>query len=161
MMLIPKVTDKGFILLVGKIFLKWKEIFNMKIKSGIYLSLIASLFIQSAYANMLPMPPKPEKCPSINAIQSVGINDFKQQNTGLWAAGVHNNPYDTNEDWTFVMGDINATGIDDVRNKVTTALSTLYFQYGPTPIPQLGVWSCLYNNAAGYLSNAFTPAFRA
>lgn len=107
-------------------------------------------------AQALP-PPIPQICPSANAIQSVGVSRTVVQasNNGLWMAGRRNQQYNTNDHWTFILGNIVAANVSDAYDKAAAGLATLSFQLGPFLAQEH--WLCLYNTVEGYLGAAITP----
>src|SRR5438876_154696 len=118
-------------------------VMNQKLVS-VALLFLAFIFHQAAFA----MPPQPIRCPSVNAIQSVGIQIVEQTQSGTWIAGVLSNNYDTTDNWTFAVGEINARNSDDARVKAVDSLNTLSFQSGPISVDEYNVWGCLYSTNA-------------
>lgn len=104
------------------------------------------------------MPPKPEKCPDVSAIKSVGVEVAERANDGTWVAGVLSNHYDTQDDWTFGMIKIRARNEDEALKKAAKGLGSLSFQHGPMAVEQYNVWACLYNTATGYPAVTINPA---
>ena len=102
--------------------------------------------------------PKPEKCPSVSALQAISFEGFEKDNDdGTWAGGVLGNNYDTNDRWTFVMAKIPASDEVDARAKAIDAMSTL--KAAPEPVERNGYWVCFYPNDKSYFSFSITPAF--
>src|SRR5580700_11144562 len=94
------------------------------IATSLSLALMGS---QSSFA----MPPKPAKCPSINALQSASLEAAGQEENGSWDVGTLHNNYDTNDAWTFMMGKIVANSEQDALKEATASLKSLTFQAGP------------------------------
>ncbi|HTM62990.1 MAG TPA: hypothetical protein VL360_00660 [Gammaproteobacteria bacterium] len=110
----------------------------------------------TAYAT----PVSPGKCPGVGSIHAAGLNPnaVERDANGLWAVAMMKNKYDTNALWTFVVGNIMASDAADAYRKATASLTSLNFEKGPYPVPQIGRWACAYSTAAGYPSRAVTPA---
>jgi hypothetical protein len=125
---------------------------NIKLVTSV---LTAALFALNT-ANA--MPPKPAKCPDPSAIANVGFDVVEKDNQGTWVAGVMSNPFNTQDNWTFVVGKIKATSQSDARAKATASLKTLKFIQGPIAIEQYNVWGCAYGTAVGYPAVSITPA---
>lgn len=113
------------------------------------------LGISPAFAD--PEAP-PQVCPSVAAIQSIGVSqNATQESTGLWFTGRRNQSYGTGSQWTLLMGNISAQSVAQAYLKANDALSSLFFQVGPVVGP-MGKWLCYYNNSAGYSTIAVYPA---
>lgn len=120
---------------------------------SIYLSLLA--FETKA---MDPLQPIPQICPSVSAIQSVGVSqNVTQDDVGQWVTGRRNQSYGTGSSWTFIVARIDAVSVADAYSKATMALSTLMFQLGPVMGP-LGKWVCYYSVDQDYTVVAINPA---
>lgn len=113
------------------------------------------LFNDIAQATLAP--PIPQICPSANAIRTVGVsrNVVQATNNGLWIAGRRNQKYGTNNNWTFVLGNIRANNVSDAYDKAVIGLTTLAFQLGPFLAQEH--WLCLYNTIEGYMGLAVNP----
>ena len=114
------------------------------------------LLLSLCHTSFADLPPKPASCPSISAIQAIGIT-YIEQDDGAWYAGVLTNNYATNDKWTFALGSITAASESEARQKATDSLASLTLQRGPMPT-NFEKWVCLYNNKAGYNTVAITPA---
>lgn len=124
--------------------------------------LCTSMILFLSQSALAEMPPRPEKCPDVSAIQSRGVADIERGNApGKWFASVLSNSYHTKELWTFVLGPIEATDENDAKNKAVTSLASLTLEEGPLPVEWLNRWVCTYNNKSGYSAVAVTPAVNA
>ena len=103
-------------------------------------------------------PAKPNNCPTVTALQAVGIN-FMHQDGDIWYGSVASVNYDTNETWSFVIGEFKATQENDALVKANKALSSLTLTQGPLPFNMNGKdsWVCLYKDQSGHLASAVTP----
>jgi hypothetical protein len=101
---------------------------------------------------------QPENCPSVEALQTVGVTQVLQEE-GLWYGAVQANSYDTNDQWTFVIGAFRAKNENDAQKKAGRALNALTFQTGPEPFDIDGQesWVCLYSDNAGHQAATVTP----
>lgn len=119
-------------------------------------SLLASALFAFSAAHA-KLPTKPEACPSVSAIQSVGIELVGKIDDKNWAAGVMSNSYGTTESWTFVIKDMKAKDEAEARAKAAEAMQTLGYQLGPIPHSEPDGWGCLYKSDKGYFIFAITP----
>lgn len=122
-------------------------------KSLLISSLIGAVYLSPAFA--LQQPPQPQKCPSASAIQAVGVSRTVIETSNLWFTGRRHQNYDTTDAWTFVLGNIVATGANDAYNKAVVGLTSLSFPTGPMVGP-LSKWLCLYTTLEGYTGVAIT-----
>lgn len=101
--------------------------------------------------------PEPQVCPSVAAIQAIGVSrNVVQDNDGLWMAGRRDQKYNTNNDWTFILGKIPAPTASSAYNRAVVALQSLNFQLGPLNGP-LGKWICWYSTSQGFTAVAINP----
>jgi hypothetical protein len=121
--------------------------------STILLSLTASF----AFAATPPIPPQPERCPTVAALQAVGVSRQTLMINSLWFAGRRDNVYGTGNHWTFILGNIPANNNSQAYTKAVTAISTLFFQAGPWYEREWNRWTCLYADADGFPAVAFNP----
>ena len=127
----------------------------MKIKFLIAVSVFAFSTIVQA------MPTKPEKCPGINEIASVGLSkDFigKNKDNDTWTVGMPHNMYKTNVSWTFLIGNINAKNQDEAYQKANDSLPTLIRNSELTYMQDLNVWMCFYKTKTRYNAVSISPA---
>ena len=127
----------------------------MEKKLLITLTLPLSFLIN---APSMAFPIQPQKCPSISEIQSVGVSHHvAQDNDGLWFTGRRSQTYHTGSNWTFVIGKITATAVDDAYSKAVAGLGVLSFELGPVMGP-IGKWVCYYRTTQfGYTAVAVNP----
>jgi hypothetical protein len=116
-----------------------------------WLFWVLSLITLNAYA-------QPVVCPSVSAIQSVGLsNRLAQDNDGKWYAGRVSQYYGTSDQWTFVIGGISAPNKQKAIEFANLALSSLHL-ITPNPVKITGgKYACKYSNDFDYLSGAITP----
>lgn len=126
----------------------------MKAKLVIAASILAATTAAHAF------PPKPAKCPSVASLAAAGLSRqviSKDPSTDLWVVGIMKHPYDTTNNWTFLVSRIRANDGNDAFNKATGSLSSLFFQEGPVALTQIGKWGCSYGTSWGYTAVAYTP----
>jgi len=113
------------------------------------------LLLISTQANSIV--PEPQVCPSAASIQAVGVSHkMVQESNDLWFSGRRNQFYDTHSHWTFVIGKIAASSVDDAYNKAVLNLNSLTFQMGPVEGP-VGKWVCYYHASFGADAVAVNP----
>jgi hypothetical protein len=120
-------------------------------------TVILSLATSFAYAVTPPIPPQPERCPTVEALQAVSVSRQTIAINSLWFAGRRDNAFGTKNQWTFIIGNITATNNSQAYSKAITALSTLFFQAGPWYEREWNRWVCLYANAQGFPVIAMDP----
>lgn len=132
----------------------------MKITNNVKLIFTASLLAFSV-STLAGMPAKPKKCPTAANISSTELTRdvVVQDQDGSWVVGVMSNAYGTKNNWTFVIGKIEADDEDDAFNKASASLSSLSLMRGPIAIQQISKWGCAYGNDENYPAVAVTPAF--
>jgi hypothetical protein len=123
----------------------------------IFATALLSLTATFAFAVTPPIPPQPERCPAVAALQKVGVSRQTLAINSLWFAGRRDNAFGTADQWTFIVGNITATNNSQAYDKAVTALSTLFFQAGPWYEREWNRWVCLYANAQGFPAVAFNP----
>lgn len=99
---------------------------------------------------------KPDRCPSIHAIQQFRFV-VAYQGSESWGASQVYNKFDTNSLWQFAVAGIKATGYFDALDKANRALPTLGEPKGPFSSIE-GIWTCEYFIGVGaeHLSAAIT-----
>lgn len=127
-------------------------------KKKLFIGILPPLLaLGMAYATQ-PIPhPIPQNCPSVAAIQAVGVsmNAF-QDDDGLWFTGRRNQMYGTSSNWTLIVGGIAASSSNDAFSKATATLSGLRFAVGPVAGP-LGKWLCYYQPVSNYAVVTVNP----
>ena len=129
----------------------------MRFLKAFFLSLflIASL-VSIAQAENLP----PTVCPTVSAIQHVGLLGVMEEKSYQVYAAYQINKYATAETWGFVV----AVPIDqavsktDAMNKAKEAMKSLAGE--PEPVSTDATnrqWYCLYTDDYQYIAAAFTP----
>lgn len=115
------------------------------------------LFLSLSQFSFAASPPKPNSCPSVSALQTIGVTEIIKE--GLWYGAVKSNNYDTNDKWTFSIGNFKATDENDAKQQALQAVSALTLQTGPVAFNINGQdsWVCVYNDRAGHLASAITP----
>ncbi len=76
------------------------------------------------------------ECPQVMAIQKVGLNQVNLDAKHSWTASYQPfHQYDTNEKWTFIIGNDGpnnkAATKDEAMSKASTGLQTLSYLQGP------------------------------
>ena len=127
-------------------------------RKRLYALSLPLCFLANSIGYTAPVVPHPQKCPDISDIQAVGVSHNAAQDTdGLWFTGRRSQIYHTGSAWTFVIGKITATTVNDAYSKATTGLSTLAFALGPVMGP-VGKWVCYYRTGLnGYPAVAVYP----
>ena len=95
---------------------------------------------------------KPEKCPSVDAIQASGFDASAKEESGYYTVCKTSN-YDTHDKWTFLIYHIKASSRDEATEKATLALQTLSGNPEPTYIN--GHFGCHYDTKSDYYANAY------
>lgn len=121
----------------------------MKIATIVISTLLSASFFNVAIAGS-------SACPSIGAIQNAGFDLVGKMNKpGVWGALEKKNKYDTQDQWTFALLNVQADNESDAMAKAKIALSTLSFSRGPVEIP--GKFACYYNVGNTESAIAVTP----
>lgn len=125
----------------------------MKISTTLVTTLLGLSLFQAAFAQA-----KPESCPSVSAIQAIDFDSagpMEQENR--WAAYVKSNKYDTkgNQEWSFVLLNIEANDPIEAKNKARSAIKTLAYVQGP--FQQGDKWACQYTVSTGEVGYTITP----
>ena len=119
-------------------------------RSSIFISALI-LLCNLAYA----MPPKPQSCPSVGALQSVPFMMAQPSDQGYIAFTMSD--YSTNELWGFFVAGIDASSTDEAMQKASDAMNTLSGKPTPLPDEEDDMWLCIYNIGHGYLAVAGEP----
>lgn len=99
--------------------------------------------------------PKPEHCPSQEAILAAGLSTAHvEHDSGGWLFYKYYEKLGTTEKWGFAIGDIPAKTIDEAYTKAEKALESL--RVVGEPEQRMGVWMCSYVSDEKYLAAAFT-----
>jgi hypothetical protein len=88
---------------------------------------------------------KPNACPTIKALSSVGVSNAEFVEDGnMWVTYRPSNGFETAEKWTLVVLPIEAKNASQAISKANTSLPTLALLEGPKE--EDGMWGCLYTN---------------
>lgn len=119
----------------------------------------ALLFLSLSQFSFAAVPEKPNSCPSVSGLQAVGVSEVIKEN-GFWYGAVRSNSYDTNDQWTFVIGAFRATNENNAKQQALRAVDSLIFDKGPMAINIEGQdsWVCLYKDSSGHSAATITPA---
>lgn len=125
----------------------------MKIK--LLIAATALAFTSNAFA----LPPKPAKCPGVEAIRAGGLSKeiVEQDRDGTWLVALIKSNYDTKDSWSFVVGKIQAKDRADAFKKASASLASLTFRQGPIPVTQIKRWACMYATDQNYVAVSVTP----
>lgn len=123
----------------------------MKIK--IISALFFYTFSQFSFADLAG---KPENCPSVASLQSVGVSQFLNQ-AGQWFGVVKSDSFDTNNKWTVVYGPYKAENEEDMNEQIADTLENLIFKMGPIPGHINNSWICAYQDDSRHVAAAITP----
>ncbi|MHB1949006.1 MAG: hypothetical protein ACYCQI_12940 [Gammaproteobacteria bacterium] len=96
---------------------------------------------------------RPEKCPEVKAIQSAGITSLEQRHSE-WFGSVES-AFETEYQWTFMLGPVVAESAAQARDKLIATLATLTLLNGPTPYAHISI--CQYNTEQGVEAAAVNP----
>ncbi len=105
----------------------------------------------------LAMPPKPDKCPSVDALQNSKFEVAGVDYDGNWVAALRQSNFDTQEAWSLVMLNLEANNEQEALVNATNQLSTLAYNQGPIASPEFESWYCIYNDAKGEKAITVTP----
>lgn len=126
----------------------------MKLKVVIASAMLA--LSQLAFADM---PPKPEHCPTAEALKSsfFFFAQKDEQSPGYVAISMGN--YGTKDTWGFVMGFFEVGSMIEAILKANEVLPTLRGNPDPMPVdqPQVKTWACMYGVKGGYQAVAMSP----
>ncbi len=121
-----------------------------------YMALSLPLFLLTINTEAAPFP-QPQVCPDVASIQNVGVSHRMVQETSFnWFTGRRDQKYNTDYNWTFLIGKIPAATVDQAYNLAVLGLSSLSFTLGPV-IGPLEKWVCYYSNAEGFPAVAVSP----
>ncbi|KTD19567.1 DUF4949 domain-containing protein [Legionella londiniensis] len=100
----------------------------------------------------------PAVCPSASAIKAEGVSYAFNLMLDLYLA-LEGSNYDTDHNWEFAVGIIQAEDEEDALSQGNELVSTLSGQPTPEEI-EPGTWACIYNLADdNYLAAAFYSDF--
>jgi hypothetical protein len=118
----------------------------------------AALLLSLSQLSFAEGPEQPDSCPSVSAIQAVGINEVINEQ-GSWYGAVSANNYDTADQWTFAIGEFKAPNQKKAKQKILEAMNSLSYQFGPEAFEVNGQdsWVCLYADNAGHRAITVTP----
>lgn len=124
----------------------------------IRLLLLFSALIYSHFA-LASYPPMPDKCPGINAIQATPFDRIvKQPNANnLWTAQQFNKHYDTTDDWSMSITNIEAQNETEALNQAKAIVTTFRIHDGPNELDDDFRWECIYTSKQGLVS-VITPS---
>ncbi|KTD52621.1 hemin binding protein [Legionella quinlivanii] len=112
---------------------------------------LALLVSSSAFA----FNESPEKCPSVESLQAIGISDAIDIDLG-WVGLNWSNYYDTQDKWTFGIYVGQVKGKEVAIKKGNRLIKSIKSSGGPTPDGYL--WACEYQNPQGQpIAMAITP----
>lgn len=111
---------------------------------------IALLLTQTALAS----PAKQVPCPSVHALESVGVSTATYGNGGWW--GVRwNNDFNTKDSWSLFVGPLKVHGEDKVVGEANSQISKLIYADSDT---YEGHTVCDYKGPDGVGARAISPA---
>ncbi|WP_115705519.1 DUF4949 domain-containing protein [Legionella sainthelensi] len=119
----------------------------------------AILFFSLSQFSFAATPEKPNQCPSVSVLKTVGVFEVIKE-SGLWYGAVRSHNYDTKDHWTFAIGPFRTASENDAKQQALRALDSLVFEKGPLGINIEGQdsWVCLYKNNSGHSAATITPA---
>jgi hypothetical protein len=95
----------------------------------------------SLNAHSAPIPPKPNHCPSIQSIRSMGFDIFRDESDGIWSVWKLKMAYDTNATWDLGMG-VTAKNANDAATKSKALLAVTTTLDGPELSDDESFWIC-------------------
>jgi len=127
------------------------------------------LIAAAAHTALAVTPTKPNACPSISAIKSVGINEARKEEDGgaMWYSFIRKNSFGTNVEWEFILrGDFNTQKSSEAIKMANASLSSMNTISEPVLTEDNGkeAWACAYfpssaDQTHGYLMGlALSPA---
>lgn len=126
----------------------------MKLK----FALLTSLTIFFTQPTLAEFPPMPDKCPSLTAIASAEFDKVMEQENHLWTVEQHNQHYDTTDNWSFSLNNIEAKDATDAIEKAKNIIPTLHVYYGPDENEEDKTWECWFKDNLGHKGIAVTPS---
>lgn len=114
----------------------------------------------SLNAQSAPIPPKPNHCPSMQAIQSLGFDLVQKDDTNSWSIWKLKAAYNTNATWDLGIG-VSAKNSSEAAAKAKLALSLVEQLDGPELSDDQSYWLCYQfvtdNNGDFYAVTTSTP----
>ncbi|WP_131782689.1 DUF4949 domain-containing protein [Legionella gresilensis] len=100
---------------------------------------------------------KPNTCPSLQALASVGVSDAESVDDGnIWLAYRPSNSFETTNKWTLAVAPIEAKSASEAIKKANKSIPSLALLEGP--VEEDGMWGCLYANSDNsFMAIAVTP----
>jgi hypothetical protein len=122
------------------------------------LQVLSAALLLSLSQFSFAAPPQPAHCPSISALQAVGVSVIVKEKEG-WVGFVQSDNFATSEKWSFMIGAYKAKNKDDAKNKITHAISFFSLEKGPLLFDVNGKesWVCLYKDKLGHVASTMTP----
>lgn len=121
----------------------------MKIKALIFS--ICAIMSQSIFAKL---PAKPAQCPNASVIKQTGLS-MAERVLGQGYSVYHFSPYDTNNQWLFVIAIIDANNEVAALSQGNQVLKTLTGSPKPIPTDDQDAWQCTYQVQGQYVAEAF------
>lgn len=103
------------------------------------------------------IPPSPIVCPAETAIKTVSVSTNTLEVDGMWVAGRRSQAYGTGANWSFLLGNIQATDRHDAYVKAKASLNHIFFEVGPFFDSFTNRWLCIYGTQAGYPAITANP----
>lgn len=104
---------------------------------------------------------KPDKCPSVEIIRQIGLNDIRLKPDNTWVATNQRNDYGSHFEWTFVLGSDNekVKNADEAKQRAMQEMETLILIMGPL-YSENGDTACLYDTKKIKGALAITPPLK-
>ena len=120
---------------------------------------IASLMLALSQLAFADMPPKPEHCPSAEALKSSFFFMAQKDEQGHGYVAISLGKYGTNDLWGFVMGFFEVDSMVEAVMKANEVLPTLRGNPDPMPVdqPEVKTWACIYGVKGGYQAITMSP----
>ncbi|GEM_PF-6920235 len=96
------------------------------------------------------------KCPTVSAIQQVSLNGSSIYKSSDYYNISQTSQYGTQYSWKFDVKNISVSTDEEALEKATLAVNTL--SGNPEPEYVNGLMNCVYENAYGYMTRAYTEA---
>lgn len=118
------------------------------------LPVISAVLLLMFSQNGLASYPKPDSCPSVVALQAVGVS-YMVKDSDYWYGAVDSNHYGTADNWNFGIGVFRTPDEKEAKQQAIAALGLLKSPRGPIEISD--GWLCSYTDDAGHNAVVVTP----
>lgn len=89
---------------------------------------------------------QPTACPEVSAFGQTGVTITAQDQEGRWFGLQPKSNFNTNTEWSFIIGAFDARNTSEALAKANAAIPTLTYLGGPEQLGQ-NMWMCMYQGA--------------